>query len=171
MNPKLPALACASLLLASCTPAMLQDAGGRIVNLRSGQEGRLMFLGGFRDRALSPGDPDNLKVTLGETVYTGRYTVLGSRRPDLGLSVGFGTAFNDSFFNTGDGGGFFGGGIRGSYGHPPLNQTRPGNLIARTAATAGGAIKTLACTFEIDSALHGIGSCQDSAGGSYSLQF
>ena len=60
MNPTLPALACASLLLASCAPAMLQDAGGRIVNLRSGQEGRLTFVGGFRDRALSPGDPDNL---------------------------------------------------------------------------------------------------------------
>ena len=169
MNPTLPALACASLLLASCAPATLQDAGGRIVNLRSGQEGRLTFLGGFRDRAALPGDPDNLRITLGETVYNGRYTVLGSRRPDLGLSLGFGTAFNDSLFS--DGGGFFGGGIRGSYGHPPLNQTRPGNLIARTAATAGGAVKTLACTFEIDSALHGIGSCQDSAGGSYSLQF
>lgn len=170
MNPTPPLLVCASLL-ASCAPAMLQDAGGRIVNLRSGQEGRLTFVGGFRDRASLPGDPDNLKVTLGETVYNGRYTVLGSRRP--GLSLGFGTAFNDSFFNTGDGSGFFGGGggIRGSYGHTPLNQTRPGNLIARTAATAGGAVQTLACTFEIDSALHGIGTCQDSVGGSYSLQF
>ena len=170
MNPTLSLLACASLL-ASCAPATLQDAGGRIVNLKSGQEGRLTFVGGFRDRASLPGDPDNLKVTLGEAVYSGRYTVLGSRRPDLGLSLGFGTAFNDSFFNTG--GGFFGGGggIRGSYGPPPLNQTRPGNLIARTAATAGGAVQTLACTFEIDSALHGIGTCQDSAGGSYSLQF
>lgn len=161
----LPALAC--LLLASCAPAMLQDAGGRIVNLRTGQEGRLTFPGGFRDRAPLPGDPDNVTVTLGETVYSGRYTVLGSRRPDLGLSLGFGTAFDDSFFQ----GGFFGGGIHGSYRQPPPNQTRPGNLIARTAATASAAVKTLACTFEIDSALHGIGTCQDSVGGSYSLQF
>ena len=167
MNPTLPLLTCASLLLASCAPAVLQDAGGRIVSLRSGQEGRLTFVGGFRDRASLPGDPDNLKVTLGETVYNGRYTVLGGSRPDFGLSLGFGTALGDSFL----GGGFFGGGLRGSYGHPPLNQTRPGNLIARTAATASGAVQTLACTFEIDSALHGIGTCQDSAGGSYSLQF
>ncbi len=167
MNPTLPALACASLLLASCAPATLPDAGGRIVNLRTGQEGRLTFLGGFRDRASLPGDPDNLRIMLGETVYSGRYTVLGSRRPDLGLSLGFGTGFNSSFFQDG----FFGAGVRGSYGHAPINQTRPGNLIARTAATAGAAVQTLACTFEIDSALHGIGSCQDSVGGSYSLQF
>lgn len=162
-----------SVLVAACAPATLQGVGGRIVNVKTGQEGQVSFLGGFQDRPALPSDPDNVKITLGSTVYSGRYTVLGSAAPRLGLSLGFGGSYSSGTVSPA----FGGTAAFGSLNHRPEgdSQTRPGNLIARTAAQNGaaqnGAVQTLTCMFQTDSSLHGIGSCQDSAGGSYSLQF
>jgi hypothetical protein len=177
MKLALPLLA--GLFLASCAPATLQGSYGRLVNTKTGQEGRLQFLGGFQDRAILPSDPDNVWLTVGGTVYSGRYTVLGSGSP-LGLSLGIGGSYSSG--STGGGGagsngdssgnGLFGSGFSGSVGSDRRSEhaTRPGNLIAKTTAL-NGVIKTLTCTFETDNSKHGIGTCQDSAGGSYSLQF
>ena len=168
MKPVLPLLA--SLVLASCAPAAFQGVDGRVVNVRTGQEGRVTFLGGFQDRAVSPGGPANVTVTVGDTVYSGRYTVLGGGGPRLGFGFGlrFGGAHNgysDSLFSNS--------GLYGTYG--PFSSegqvTRPGNLIATAAGTGGTPGRTLTCTFQTDWTLHGIGTCQDSAGNNYSLQF
>jgi hypothetical protein len=157
-----------SALIAACAPATLQGVGGRIVNVKTGQEGQVSFLGGFQERPALPSDPDNVKITLGSTVYSGRYTVLGSAAPKLGVSLGFGGGYSSGAVSPA----FGGTAAFGSLGQRPEggNQTRPGNLIARTPAQ-NGAVQTLTCTFQTDSSLHGIGNCQDSAGGSYSLQF
>ncbi|WP_407539619.1 hypothetical protein Q0M94_15785 [Deinococcus radiomollis] len=156
-------------VLASCAPTLIVGVGGRIVNVRTGQEGQITFLGGFRDRASLPTDPDNVTVALGNLTYSGRYTVLGRNGAlgELGLSLNVGTGFSgtaDSIFGNS--------GFYGSYRPFASDQalTRPGNLIAR-ATTPDGSTATLTCTFQTDRSLHGIGSCQDSAGGSYSLQF
>ena len=158
------------VVLAACAPTLTAGVGGRIVNVRTGQEGQITFLGGFRDRALRATDPDNVTVTLGNTVYSGRYTVLGRNGAlgDLGVSLNFGTGFSSRAGDT-----IFGNsGFSGTYRPLTSDQalTRPGNLIAR-ATTLDGATATLTCTFQTDRSLHGIGTCQDSAGGSYSLQF
>ncbi|WP_407571198.1 hypothetical protein [Deinococcus altitudinis] len=174
MKPTPLLLSC--LVLASCAPTLIVGVGGRIVNVRSGQEGVITFLGGFRNRASLATDPDNVTVAIGNAVYSGRYTVLGrdGSLGNLGVSLNFGAGFtsgyDDSIFGNP---GFY---TSGSYGgsYRPFaddqNFTRPGNLIAR-ATTPGGAASTLTCTFQTDRSLHGIGTCQDSAGGSYSLQF
>ena len=169
---RLPLLAAAALLLAACAPA-LNGSSGRIVNLKTGEEGRIAFTGGFVQRAGLPSDPDNVVVSLGQTVYSGRYTVLGS--PAFGgASLGFSLGYGDG---PGWGSGW-GSGAFGSFGgqFPAVrNAVRPGNLIARAAGQGGSgqgsAVQTLSCTFQTDEGGHGIGSCQDSAGGSYSLQF
>lgn len=167
-SPLLPLLA--AVLLASCAPTTMQGQSGRIVNGKTGQEGRVSFVGGFQDRASLPSDPDNVTVTVGGTVYSGRYTVLGGAAP-LGVSVGIGGSLSSSSGNAGSAGGLFGG---VGFGTPHRGQgsaTRPGNLIAKTTPVAGAAVQTLTCTFEVDSRQHGIGTCQDSTGGGYSLQF
>ncbi|GGJ72206.1 hypothetical protein [Deinococcus aquiradiocola] len=162
MTRHLPLLAV--LLLASCAPTLSGSAAGRIVNVRTGDEGRLTFIGGFRDRATLPGDPDNVTVTVGGRTYSGTYTVLGNGRPNLGVSVGFGTGFGWGGADT-----VFG---RASFGDRPAPTfTRPGNLVARTTPATGDTAQTLTCTFQADANDHGIGSCQDSLGASYTLQF
>ena len=168
MNAAPLLLAC--VVMASCAPTLITGVGGRIVNVKSGQEGQITFLGGFRDRAGRSSDPDNVTVSLGDTVYSGRYTVLGSSAPlgNLGLSLSFGGGFTNGYQDS-----LFGNsGFSGNY-RPFADEqsfTRPGNLIAK-ATTPGGAASTLTCTFQTDRSLHGIGSCQDSGGNSYSLQF
>ncbi|WP_424949654.1 hypothetical protein [Deinococcus sp.] len=167
MNLALPMIAC--MALASCAPALIAGVDGRIVNVKTGQEGKLTFLGGFRDRASLPTDPDNVTLSLGDSVYSGRYTVLGRSGAlgDAGFSLNFGSGFtggsSDSIFgNTG---------FYGSYWPfaPQPEFTRPGNLIAKSMT--GAVTSTLTCTFQTDRSLHGIGNCQDSAGNTYSLQF
>ncbi len=165
----------AAVLLASCAPTTMnglsgQGPSGRIVNGKTGQEGRVSFVGGFQDRASLPSDPDNVTVTVGGTVYSGRYTVLGGAAP-LGVSVGIGGSLSSGSGNAGSVGGLFGGVGFGAPHRAQGSVTRPGNLIARTTPSAGAALQTLTCTFEVDNRQHGIGSCQDSAGASYSLQF
>ena len=162
------------LVLASCAPTLIVGVDGRIVNIRTGQEGRITFLGGFRDRASLATDPDNVTVALGDAVYSGRYTVLGRNGSlgNLGVSLNFGSGFTSGYEDSIFGNSGFYGNYGGSY-RPfadDQNYTRPGNLIAK-ATTPGGVTSTLTCTFQTDRSLHGIGNCEDSAGGSYSLQF
>ena len=114
--------------------AYLEDLQRQIF---TGQEGRLNFLGGFQDRPALPSDPDNVKVTVGGTVYSGRYTVLGSGGPRLGLSVGFGGSVGS------DGSSNFGSNFSGAFGAlhhapPAASVTRPGNLIARIPGERDG---------------------------------
>ena len=158
------------LMLAACAPTLIVGVGGRVVNVRTGQEGQITFLGGFRDRASLSTDPDNVTVAIGDAVYSGRYTVLGHNGSlgNPGVSLNFGTRFGNGYEDS-----IFGkSGFYGSYRSfaDDQNFTRPGNLIAR-ATLPGGATSTLTCTFQTDCSLHGIGTCQESAGGGYSLQF
>ncbi|MFC4454663.1 hypothetical protein [Deinococcus sonorensis] len=156
-----PVLLLAAVLFASCAPT-LQDTAGRVVNVRSGQEGTIRFPAGLPTRALLPGDPDNVVVTLGQDRYSGKATVLGEA-PPLGLSVSFAGGYQSG----GGPDGFFSGvGVQAPGGPRPGSATRPGNLIAKTPQG-----KTLSCTFQVDRSGHGIGDCQDSAGGTYTLQF
>ncbi|GGR29744.1 hypothetical protein [Deinococcus ruber] len=164
MSRLLP-IAAAAFLLAACAPT-LQGAGGRIVNVKTGEEGTVAFIGTFQDRAMLPTDPDNVRLTIGERVFSGRYTVLGSGGANLGFTLGYG---DPAFWPSGWQGGPYG----SLSGQLPsaANITRPGNLIAKTAPAQGQAVQTLTCTFQIDDQRHGIGNCQDSGGDSYSLQF
>lgn len=161
-------------VLASCAPTLIVGVGGRIVNVRTGQEGQITFLGGFRDRASLPTDPDNVTVALGNLTYSGRYTVPGRNGSlgNLGVSLNFGTGFTSGYEDSIFGNSGYYGNYGGSYRPFASDQalTWPGNLIAK-ATTSGGVTSTLTCTFQTDRSLHGIGYCQDSAGGSYSLQF
>ena len=167
----LPVLSLAALLLASCAPTTLGGTAGRIVDVRSGQEGTVRFLGGVPGRALLPGDPDNVTVNIGGVAYSGRATVIGEASgphlgsAGLGLSLGFGSSF-------GPGGGSSGG-FAGVVGSPArgASTVRQGNLVAKATARPDGSAPVLSCTFQVDASDHGIGSCQDSGGASYSLQF
>jgi len=173
MKLALPLLSC--LVLSACAPALLTGAGtdGRIVNVKSGQEGVIRFLGGFRDRAIRSGEPDNVTVSLGGLLYSGKYTVLGRSAPRLGfgLSFGYGGFPNlggDSLFGPSP---YYDAGFYGAFpSYDDLQATRPGNLIAR-ATGADGSVSTLTCAFQADRSQHGVGTCQDSAGASYTLQF
>lgn len=172
MKLALPLLSC--LVLSACAPALLSTGtDGRIVNVRSGQEGVINFLGGFRDRAIRSGEPDNVTVSLGGLLYSGKYTVLGRSGPRLGVGLGFGyggfpNLGGDSLFGPSP---YYDAGFYGAF--QPYNDgqpTRPGNLIAR-AAGADGSVTTLTCDFQADRSQHGVGTCQDSAGATYTLQF
>lgn len=172
MKPVLPLLSC--LVLSACAPALLSGTGtdGRIVNVKSGQEGVVTFLGGFRDRAVRSGDPDNVTASVGGLLYSGKYTVLGYGGPRLGLGLGFGygnfpNLGGDSLFGPNP---YYDAGFYGSFRPYDDQPTRPGNLIAR-AASADGSVSTLTCAFQADRSQHGVGTCQDSAGASYTLQF
>ncbi|MGI8747160.1 MAG: hypothetical protein ACR2J4_02235 [Deinococcus sp.] len=168
----LPVLSLAALLLASCAPTTLGGTAGRIVDVRSGQEGSVRFLGGVPGRPPPPGDPDKVAVNIGGVAYSGRATVIGEASgphpggAGLGLSLGFGSSF-------GPGGGSSGGfaGVVGSSPAHGVSTVRQGNLIAKATARPDGSVPVLSCTFQVDAADHGIGSCQDSAGASYTLQF
>ncbi|WP_425148387.1 hypothetical protein [Deinococcus sp.] len=164
MRPLLPIAA--ALLLAACAPT-LQGVGGRIVNVKTGQEGQLNFIGGFQERPTLPTDPDNVTVTLGDTVYSGRYTVLG-RPLGAGLTLSYGDSYPSAQGPFWYGGSF---GTAGASLSAPRDATRPANLIAKTSAAKGVPAQTLTCSFQVDDQNHGIGTCQDSAEASYSLQF
>ena len=92
MNRSALLLAAVSVsVLAACAPT-LTDTAGRLVNTVSGQEGRVVFLGGFQTRAATPGMPDNVTVQLGQEFYSGQYSVIGNAAPvrlRFGLSGGF----------------------------------------------------------------------------------
>ncbi|GAA3998772.1 hypothetical protein GCM10022631_07000 [Deinococcus rubellus] len=150
-------------LLAACAPT-ITDTAGRLVNTVSGQEGRVVFLGGFQTRAAVPGTPDNVTVQLGQDFYSGQYSVIGNDGPvnlRFGLSGGFSSG--DGFFRHGYDAGLRAPAIR--------NVARPGNLIVKTLKLDTAAVKTLICTFQADSSGHGVGDCRGSNGATYALQF
>jgi len=149
-------------VLAACAPT-ITDTAGRLVNTVSGQEGRVVFLGGFQTRAATPGMPDNVTVQLGQDFYSGQYSVIGNEAPvnlRFGLSGGFSS-----------GGGFFRHGSGVGFSAPARNVARPGNLIVKTPTQGTAGVKTLTCTFQADASGHGVGDCQGSDGASYALQF
>ena len=151
-------------LLASCAPTLTNTAG-RIVNAVSGQEGRVVFLGGFQTRPAAPGMPDNVTVQLGQDVYSGQYSVIGNEAPSrlrFGLSGGFSSG--DGFFRPG-----YDAGLGASA--PARNVAQPGNLIVQTLKQGTAAVKTLTCTFQADASGHGVGECRGSDGATYALQF
>ncbi|AZI43394.1 hypothetical protein EHF33_12100 [Deinococcus psychrotolerans] len=151
--------------LASCAPT-ITDTAGRLVNAVSGQEGRVLFLGGFQPRPVVVGTPDNVTVQLGQDLYSGKYSVIGNQNA-LGVSFGFGVG--SSF--GGDSGdrrsGY--GGLRTSA--EARNPTGPGNLILKTQRLNTAAVKTITCDFQADASGHGVGNCKGSDGSTYALQF
>lgn len=163
MNRSVVLLSLASVsLLVACAPT-ITDTAGRMVNKVSGQEGRVVFLGGFQARPAAPGTPDNVTVQLGQDLYSGQYSVIGNEAP-VGLSFGFSSGFSSDD-------GFFHGGYGADLRTPAArNLARPGNLIVKTLKS-GSAAKTLTCTFQADASGHGVGDCRGSNGAMYALQF
>lgn len=152
-------------VLASCAPT-ITDTAGRLVNTVSGQEGRVLFLGGFQARPVVAGMPDNVTVQLGQDLYSGNYSVIGSESP-LGLSFGFGVGSSSGDGSPNRGGSY--GGLRTSA--QVRNPTGPGNLIVKTQRLDTAAIKTITCDFQSDASGHGVGNCMGSDGSTYALQF
>ena len=155
-------------LLASCAPA-ITDTAGRIVNKATGEEGRVVFLGGFQAKAVTPGMSDNVTVQLGQDFYSGQYSVIGNGVNPLGVSASFGFGSGYSTANTRPVG-TVDGGVRTTYA-PSRDTSRSANLIVRTQRLNQGAIKTLTCDFKADASRHGVGDCTGSDGASYTLQF
>jgi hypothetical protein len=157
-------------LLAACAPALPGTPSGRLVNSRTGDEGRVTFTAPLTSRAALPSDPDNVRIVLDGLSYSGRAVVLGDPFP-LGLSVG--VSAGGSIGAAGGAGTILGSSLGLGYDTRPEGGalTRPGNLIVRSAPGVGGRVRTLTCTFQVDRAMHGIGTCQDEAGVTYGLQF
>lgn len=142
-----------ALLLGACAPAFnAAYRSGRVVNVTTGQEGRLV-LGG----AGAVAGRGAASIEFGEDVYRGEYNVLSSTS-ELTLSGGASFGFGDrSSF------GFFGGFAPRSRVEAPL---RSGNLIVRNARNA-----VISCDFVVDRFDRGNGNCTDGAGARYSFQF
>lgn len=157
-------------LLAACAPALSGQPTGRLVNSRTGDEGRVTFTAPLTSRAALPSDPDNVRIVLNGLTYSGRAVVLGDTFP-LGFSVG--VSAGGSTGGVGNGGAVLGSSLGVGYGNRPEGGalTRPGNLIVRSTPGVGSRVRTLTCTFQVDRAMHGIGTCQDEAGVAYGLQF
>ena len=151
-------------LLGACAPAYTQSRVGRIVNVTSGQEGRITL------GSLSTGGArGGVVIELGNTVYNGQYSVLSGRsnvRSSFGVGASFGT-YGGGFGGSGYGSGL---GFFGNVGTPRdyevSDATRQGSIIAKTAAGA-----TLSCSFVVDNVNNGNGDCTDGAGQRYAFQF
>lgn len=148
-------LTAAGVLLAACAPFQATERAGRIVNVRTGQEGRISFGAG----ALLPRGAVNIQI--GSAAYAGDYTLL---QPALQTAPRFSAGFG--FSN-------FGGDRRFPWylgfdsAAPRYSETGPrqGSIIARS----GNAV--LSCTFQADASDRGSGQCQDGAGVTYAFQF
>lgn len=142
-----------ALLLGACTPAFnAAYRSGRVVNVTTGQEGRLVLGGAGTVSGRGPAS-----IEFGDDVYRGEYNVL-SAAGELTLSGGASFGFGDRSAL-----GFF-----GDFGPRPRAEAplRNGNLIVRNAR---GAVIT--CDFAVDRFDRGNGNCTDGAGARYSFQF
>ncbi len=149
-------------LLGACAPAYNQSRVGRIVNVNTGQEGRITL------GSLGTGNArGGVVIEFGSRIYNGQYNVLSGRsnvRSSIGVGASFG-GYGGYGFGYGSGLGIFGG-----LGYPQNYQvddsTRQGNIIAKTAAGA-----TLSCSFVVDNVNNGNGECNDGTGARYAFQF
>lgn len=155
--------------LASCAPALISPASGRIVNAKTGEEGSVTFVRGSLQPRISGARLDNnVTVQIGDQTYVGRSVIIDTASPaptpfDLGLQFNFGNNWN----GTGNSDPYFG--VGGNARTPaPRLVSRTGNLIARTD---GNAPRTLTCTLTVDAQEHGYGDCTGSDGVRYVLQF
>ncbi|WP_027481583.1 hypothetical protein [Deinococcus pimensis] len=142
-----------ALLLTACAPNQsAQYRVGRIVNVTTGAEGRVL-LGGWG----SVTGRNTASVELGDVTYQGEYNVLSAGQP-VRLDPVFGVTF-------GSGAGGTETGFRGGLYLRPSNL-RQGNLVVRAAS---GAVIT--CDLTVDEASRGVGGCTDGQGQRYSVQF
>lgn len=148
MKPALLLLASA-VVLASCAPALTaSQRTGRLVNVASGQEGRITLTGAtITGRGA-------VRVELGGEALTGEYNVLGGdARFGFGVSVGASSPGANVLF----------GNIQAS--RVP-DGTRSGTIIAKSESGF-----VLTCDFLVDVENRGNGTCTDARGGRYAFQF
>lgn len=149
-------LALGALVLAGCAPAV-GAVPSRIVNLSSGEEGRVTF-----DRRLLTSGSGSVTVQFSNETLSGTYNVLNSTTytPSLRFGVGFG-------FSNGN---YDGARTSLSAGYGPAyydaNAPRSGNFIVRGANN-----RTIACNFLVDNVGRGNGDCTDGQNVRYTLQF
>ncbi len=164
MNRFLALLALPVLGLVACAPSVT-DTAGRLVNTATGQEGRVLFLGGFQARPATPGMPDTVTVQLGQDLYSGQYSVIGDAAP-VAVSARFGFGGGSDLFGRRG----YDGGLSTSLASRTASL-HPGNLIVKTLKLNNAAVKTLTCNFQADGGGHGVGDCLGSDGAKYALQF
>ena len=141
----------AASVLAACAPAHVSEyRTGKIVNVQTGQEGRLL-LGGRGMVA----DRNTAAVEFGENVYRGEYNVLtaGTTRQDLTFSGGV------VFSNVAPPAWHVG-------AHTYASNLRDGSLVVKNAAG-----QVITCRFLVDQNNRGNGECTDGPGARYTIQF
>ena len=140
----------AMLAFVSCAPSMnLQYRTGRIVNVTSGQEGRLL-LGGWNNVV----GRNTATAEFPGNRYSGEYNILSSPNRRGGTTIfqlniinGQVTTTTREIPNT----------------DPPLYS---GNIVMRNEAG-----QAISCEVQVDAQSRGIGTCSDSQGNRYTLQF
>lgn len=159
MNKVFGLLFAAAALLSACAPAVTGPVLGRIVNNATGAEGQVSIVRGSLERAGGVNASDNVMITLGRQVFTGRTVLVDTGVATSARSVG-------GYWNSGFWGPF-------GWDNRPLSVhsevvSRSGNLIARTA---GPRPVTLTCTLLVSTDEHGTGDCQSSDKLRYTMQF
>lgn len=145
-----------AVLLAACAPNQnAQYRVGRIVNVTTGAEGRLL-LGGWGTVT----GRNSATAEFGAVTYQGEYNLLSPAntgavtvRPVFGIT--FGTDTNGNVERN----------ISGGVVVRPVNL-RQGNLIVRSES--GGVIT---CDLTVDELSRGVGTCTDGQNNRYSVQF
>ncbi|AFZ68320.1 hypothetical protein [Deinococcus peraridilitoris] len=136
--------------LAACAPNQVNpNKVGKIVNVTSGEEGRLL-LGGYGTVA----GRNTARIEFAQNAYQGEYNVLASSDapPRVGVSAGV------SFSNVAPPGYFFSVGTRAS-------NLRDGSLVVRNGS------QVITCRFVVDHNNNGNGECTDGANARYTIQF